>query len=188
MTLAQIATRCVGLVADERESRSDGDAVDAEAADPGDGAGPLARRKRTLSRVMGVTYAIAGVSHFLAPDAFARAVPPEFPRPRALVYVSGLAEVALGLGMQFDRTRRASAWGIVALLVAVFPANVYMATDDAAADFVPDRLAGVARVAAWVRLPFQAVLVLWAWWHSLPESAVESEGDAPETEPARAPQ
>jgi len=174
MTLAQIATRCVGLVADEHEGRSDGDAGDAEAADPADGAGVLARRKRGLSRLMGVTYAVAGVAHFLAPNAFARAVPPEFPRPRALVYLSGVAEVLLGVGMQFDRTRRASSWGIVALLIAVFPANVHMATDDATAEFVPDRLAGVARAAAWVRLPFQAVLVLWAWWHTLPDA--ESKG------------
>jgi uncharacterized membrane protein len=135
-----------------------------------DSGGPLARRKRILRRVMGAGYAIAGVTHFLAPESFARAVPPEFPRPRALVYLSGVAEIALGLGVQFDRTRRASAWGIVALLVAVFPANVYMATDDVAAEFVSDRLAGAARAAAWARLPLQAVLVLWAWWHALPES------------------
>ncbi|MFC7325720.1 MauE/DoxX family redox-associated membrane protein [Halorubrum rutilum] len=134
-----------------------------------DSAGPLARRKRSLRRVMGAVYVVAGVSHFLAPESFARAVPPEFPRPRALVYLSGVAEVLLGLGMQFDRTRRASAWGIVALLVAVFPANVYMATDDVAAEFVPSRFAEVARAAAWARLPLQAMLVLWAWWHSLPD-------------------
>ena len=144
-----------------------------------DSAGPLARRKRPLRRAMGATYVVAGVTHFLAPESFARAVPPEFPRPRALVYLSGIAEILLGLGVQFDRTRRASAWGIVALLVAVFPANVYMATDDVAAEFVPDRLAEVARAAAWARLPLQAVLVLWAWWHSLPEPGAEGgAGDA----------
>lgn len=140
-----------------------------------DDAGPLARRERLLRRVMGTNYVLAGAAHFLAPESFARAVPPELPRPRALVYLSGVAEIALGLGVQFGRTRRASAWGIVALLVAVFPANVYMATDDVAADFVPGRLAGVARAAAWARLPFQAVLVLWAWWHAL--RGPESDGD-----------
>jgi len=159
---------------------------DAALPDDVDDAGPLARRKRSLRRVMGANYVLAGVAHFLAPESFARAVPPEFPRPRALVYLSGVAEIALGLGVQFDRTRRASAWGIVALLVAVFPANVYMATDDVAVEFAPDRLAGVARAAAWARLPLQAVLVLWAWWHALPEPG--SDGDADpgkgETEPA----
>jgi len=145
---------------------SDGDA-DIEVVDSSDA---RTRRKRNLGRVMGAIYAVAGVTHFLAPASFARAVPPEFPRPRTLVYLSGVAEVGLGLGMQFDRTRRASAWGIVALLVAVFPANVYMATDDVAGEFVPDSLDGLARAAAWVRLPMQAVLVLWAWWHALPSA------------------
>ena len=157
--------RHIGPSSDDRQAM-----LDAVGADSDGAAGALARRKRGLSRLMGVTYAVAGVAHFLAPNAFARAVPPEFPRPRALVYLSGVAEVLLGVGMQFDRTRRASSWGIVALLVAVFPANVYMATDDAASELVPDRFAGVARAAAWVRLPFQAVLVLWAWWHTLPDS------------------
>lgn len=153
------------------------DDVDTGTADPADRAGPFARRKRSLGRVMGAIYALAGVTHFLAPESFARVVPPGFPRPRALVYLSGIAELALGLGMQFDRTRRASAWGLVALLVAVFPANVYMATDDVAAEFAPDRLADVARAAAWARLPVQAVLVLWAWWHTLPEPGPTSASD-----------
>lgn len=141
-----------------------------------DRTGPLARRKRPLRRAMGANYVVAGAVHFLAPDSFARAVPPEFPHPKMLVYLSGIAEILLGLGMQFERTRRASAWGIVALLVAVFPANVYVATDDAATEFVPERLADVARAAAWARLPLQAALVLWAWWHTLPDA--ESGSDA----------
>ncbi|WP_280586531.1 DoxX family membrane protein [Halorubrum sp. Boch-26] len=148
-----------------------------DAESDADASGPIARRKRPLRRAMGATYAIAGVAHFLAPDSFARVVPSEFPRPRTLVYLSGVAEIALGLGVQFDRTRRASAWGIVALLVAVFPANVYTVTDDVAVEFAPDRLAGVVRAAAWARLPFQAVLVLWAWWHALPESVSGSDAE-----------
>lgn len=137
----------------------------------GDDDGPLARRKEPLRYVMGATYVIAGVMHFVAPKAFARAVPPGLPRPRALVYLSGLAEVVLGLGVAIRRTQRASAWGLVALLVAVFPANVYMATDDFVTEDVPDRFAGIARLAAWARLPFQGVLVLWAWWYTSPDPA-----------------
>jgi uncharacterized membrane protein len=146
--------------------------------EPVDAADPSARRERSGRRLMGAIYVFAGVTHFLAPDSFARAVPPEFPRPRALVYLSGLAEIALGTGLQFDRTRRASAWGVVALLVAVFPANVYMATDDVAVEFVPDWFAGVARAGAWARLPLQAVLVLWAWRHTLPDPGPEAERNA----------
>ena len=124
--------------------------------------------REPLRYVMGLVYAVAGVSHFLAPRSFQRIVPPQFPRPRSLVYLSGAAEVVLGVGVLFERTRRVSAWGIVALLVAVFPANVYMATDDVAPELVPERFADAARVAAWVRLPLQAVLVGWAWLYTRP--------------------
>lgn len=124
--------------------------------------------REPLRYVMGLFYAIAGVSHFLAPRAFERVVPPQFPRPQALVYLSGIAEMVLGVGVLFERTRRASAWGIVTLLFAVFPANVYMATDDVAADLVPERFVDAARVAAWVRLPLQAVLVGWALLYTRP--------------------
>lgn len=131
-----------------------------------DADGPLARRKRPLRYVMSALYVSAGAMHFVAPKAYARVVPPGFPRPRALVFLSGIAEIALGIGVAFRRTQRVSAWGLVALLVAVFPVNVHMATGDTAAEMVPDRFAGVARLAARARLPLQGVLVLWAWWYT----------------------
>jgi len=146
------------------------DGSDFDGVDDSDG-GTLADRKRPLRYVMSAAYVLAGITHFLAPKAFARVVPPGLPKPRALVYLSGIAEVGLGLGVACDRTRRGSAWGIMALLGAVFPANVYMATDDVAAEFAPDRLSGVARAAAWARLPLQGVLLLWAWWYTRPDSA-----------------
>ncbi|WP_049947609.1 DoxX family protein [Candidatus Halobonum tyrrellensis] len=131
------------------------------------------RLERPLLYVMSLFYTVAGVTHFLVPGAYERVVPPSFPRPLALVYLSGVAEVVLGVGVAVRRTRRVSAWGLVALLVAVFPANVYMATHDIAAEMVPDRAAGVARAAAWLRLPLQGALVLWAWWYTRPTLAGE---------------
>ena len=117
---------------------------------------------RSLAPLMGATYVVAGIAHFLAPKRFAAAIPPSFPRPVALVYLSGIAEILLGVGVSLRRTRRPSAWGIAALLVAVFPANVHLARGDVLDDLVPDRFAGVARLAAWIRLPFQGVLIAWA--------------------------
>jgi uncharacterized membrane protein len=123
---------------------------------------------------MGLLYVIAGVLHFLAPDTYERIVPPQLPQPRLLVYVSGIAEIALGTGVLFERTRRHSAWGLIALLVAVFPANVYMATGD---DFdlaeLPAQLRDPREAALWARLPLQAVLVAWAWWYT--DDAADSE-------------
>lgn len=124
------------------------------------------RRSGALRAVMGLFYAVAGVTHFLSPRAFERIVPPQLPRPRALVFLSGVAEVVLGVGVLFERTRRVSAWGIIALLIAVFPANVHMVSEDMAPDLVPGRFADAARLAAWVRLPMQAVLIGWAWLYT----------------------
>lgn len=129
--------------------------------------GFLARSKRPLRYVMGLVYVLAGCLHFVAPETYERVVPPQFPRPRTLVYLSGVAEVVLGVGVLFERTRRPSAWGLVALLVAVFPANVYMATgDEFDLQDLPAQLRDPHDAALWARLPLQAVLVAWAWWYT----------------------
>jgi uncharacterized membrane protein len=124
------------------------------------------RLKRPLRYVMGVFYAAAGMLHFVAPTVYARVVPPQFPRPVALVYLSGIAEVVLGIGVLLRRTQRRAAWGIIALLIAVFPANVHMVTSNVATDAVPGWAEGPTRAAMWVRLPLQAVLICWAWWYT----------------------
>jgi uncharacterized membrane protein len=130
--------------------------------------------KRPLRYVMGLTYVVAGVLHFVAPKVYEQVVPPQFPKPRTLVSLSGVAEVVLGIGVLFERTRRVSAWGLVALLVAVFPANVYMATaDDLDLDGVPERFSDPPDAALWARLPLQAVLIAWAWWYTSRSSASE---------------
>jgi uncharacterized membrane protein len=86
-------------------------------------------------------------------------MPPWLPAHRELIFLSGLAEVVLGVAVLVPRLRRMAAWGIIALLIAIFPANLHIALHD-----VP--LFGAAQGAGiwnWVRLPFQAVLIAWAW-------------------------
>nr|WP_049934682.1 DoxX family membrane protein [Halalkalicoccus jeotgali] len=133
---------------------------------------PPVRFERLLLYVMSGIYITAGVMHFVTPRTFARIAPPRFPRPTLLVYLSGVAEIVLGIGVLFRRTRRRSAWGLIALLLAVFPANVHMATSDTVPESVPDWATTVARVGLWARLPFQGVLMLWAWWYTrvMPEN------------------
>jgi uncharacterized membrane protein len=144
---------------DADRPQSEAPAADGASESRGDGAG---ESDRSLAPLMGATYVVAGIAHFLIPDRFAEAVPPSFPSPVGLVYLSGIAEILLGIGVAFPRTRRVSAWGIVALLVAVFPANVHLARSDTLNDLVPESLVAPARIAAWVRLPFQGVLIGWA--------------------------
>lgn len=130
--------------------------------------GLLARLKRPLLYVMGVLYVAAGLMHFVVPGLYAQIIPPVFPAPLTLVYLSGLAEIALGLGVMIPRTRRIAAWGLVALLIAIFPANIYMATSNVVLVGAPEFLSNPSTVGRWGRLPFQAVFILWAWWYTRP--------------------
>lgn len=119
---------------------------------------PSPARRRTargrLRAALAVLFVGAGVAHFVVPHVFTSIVPPGLPAPGLLVALSGAAEVAGGLGLLGRRTRRLAAWGLVALLVAVFPANVYLFARDLAA------LGWTAyTVLLLLRLPLQAVLV-----------------------------
>ena len=100
----------------------------------------------------------AGVMHVLKPRGFVQIVPPQLPAPEALVAVSGAAEVLGGIGLLLPRFRKAAGWGLVALLAAVFPANVYMAAE-------AGRFASLVPAwALWARLPLQPLAMAWVWW------------------------
>jgi uncharacterized membrane protein len=118
-------------------------------------------------------FVAAGVFHFVDPAFFVRIVPPQLPAPWALVYVSGVFEVLGGVGLLVPATRRFAAYGLIALLVAVFPANVYMAVE---ADRFATELA-VSPAALYVRLPLQAVFIAWVWWISVPRPS-DAEGSS----------
>ncbi len=102
-----------------------------------------------------------GLFHFFFDDEFVRMVPSLLPAPMLIVYVSGLAEIAGGIGLQIRRLRKAAAWGLVALFIAVFPANVYMAIHHISPIRLPSTPAQL-----WARLPFQALFIVWAWWYT----------------------
>jgi uncharacterized membrane protein len=131
----------------------------------------LQRLKRPLLYLMAPAYVVAGVLHFVVPELYVQIVPPVFPAALALVYLSGLAEIAVGLGLLLPRTRRLAAWATVALLVAVFPANVYVATHGVVVDGLPGG-GDPSELVRWGRLPLQGVLILWALWYT--RSPIES--------------
>jgi uncharacterized membrane protein len=114
---------------------------------------------------MGPLYVVAGLLHFVVPELYVQIVPPALPAPLALVYLSGLAEVGVGAGLLYPRTRRYAAWATVALLLAIFPANVYMATSGVVVQGMPGG-GDPSPLVRWVRLPLQGVLVLWALWYT----------------------
>ena len=127
----------------------------------------LARFKRPLLYVMGPLYVVAGVLHFVAPELYVQIIPPMLPAPLALVYLSGVAEIAVGIGVLIPRTRRYAAWATIALLVAIFPANVYMATSMVVVEGIGG--SDPSPLIRWGRLPLQGVLILWAYWYTNPD-------------------
>ncbi len=106
-----------------------------------------------------------GVLHFTSTDAFVSIMPPFIPFHRAMVWISGAAEIALGLALAPEKTRRLASYGLIALFIAVFPANIYMAVAHVQPAGVTDP---VPAWAAWARLPFQLVFIATAWWVGRP--------------------
>jgi uncharacterized membrane protein len=112
--------------------------------------------------VLAVLFVGAGVMHFVKPRLFERIVPPALPAPRALVLVSGVAEILGGIGLLVEPLRLWAGWGLVALLIAVFPANLYMAREWERFESLAPRWALI------LRLPLQVVLIAWVLWASQP--------------------
>jgi uncharacterized membrane protein len=111
---------------------------------------------RIVRQLAGPFFIFAGVMHFVIPKTYRRIVPPYLPAPDAMVYLSGVAEIAGGAGLLHSRSRRAAGWWLIATLVAVWPANLHMALHAEDFDAVPG-----GAPALWARLPFQAVFVAW---------------------------
>ena len=124
--------------------------------------------RRALRLLLAVAMTAVGILHFVAPEGFVRIVPAYLPAPLALVLVSGVAEVLGGVGLLVARTRRMASFGLVALYVAVFPANVNMALHD-----LPLGDAHVPTAFLWLRLPLQLVLIVLALWVGKPDRGLD---------------
>lgn len=131
------------------------------------------RVPRGTSRIiLAALFAFAGTMHFIIPDQYVRVMPPWLPLHRELVYLSGVLEIAGGLGLLIPRMRRAAGIGLILLLIAVWPANLQM--------LLNARAGGAstwAQLALLLRLPLQLVLMAWAWRVSRPESAGSRSSD-----------
>jgi uncharacterized membrane protein len=115
---------------------------------------------KTLTRyLLGVLFIAAGVNHFLNTATYLNIMPPYLPWHLELVYISGIAESALGFLLLIRRYAVWAGWALVALCIAVFPANLHMAMH---ADLYPV----IPELALWLRLPAQGLLIAWAWWYT----------------------
>ncbi|EAY31544.1 DoxX family protein [Microscilla marina] len=109
--------------------------------------------------IMAVLYILAGVYHFVQPKFYLKMMPPYIPAHKLMVDLSGIAEVVLGVGLLFEPTRHWAAIGVVALLIAVFPANIYMLTEKMAGR----KFRKIPIGFLWFRLPLQLALIYWAY-------------------------
>ena len=111
--------------------------------------------------VMSIMYIFIGIRHFTDPQYFLDIVPPQLPFKLFLVYFTGLIEVVGGVAILAPKTRKAGAYLLILLLVSVFPANIYLYVSE-----TPQNLLGISKIDALIRMPFQAPLILLAFWHS----------------------
>src|SRR5262245_35366193 len=118
--------------------------------------------KRALLHLMAVFYTLAGAMHLLRAAFYFPVIPPYLPWASELVWLSGVAELVLGLAVLVPALRERAAWGIILLLIAIFPANVHIALHNVPV-FGAREGAGIGN---WIRLPVQGLLIVWAWWYT----------------------
>jgi uncharacterized membrane protein len=111
--------------------------------------------------ILATLFIIAGSLHFIVPQIYLKIMPPCLPVPFLLVQISGTAEILGGIGLLIPVLRGAAAWGLVALLIAVLPANIYMAMAHLPFPGVMGN-----SWAQWIRVPLQIPLIYWAWLYT----------------------
>jgi uncharacterized membrane protein len=129
---------------------------------------PACPWKRTTLLIAALFYIVAGITHFTNSEFFVSIMPNWLPFHLELVWLSGAAEMILGAALLSSRWRQKASWGLIVLLIAVFPANLHMAMNPEL--FV---LRGTPLWGLYLRLPIQVVLIAWAWWIGKPDPAPE---------------
>lgn len=109
--------------------------------------------------IFGILFIFAGINHFLNPKMYLKIMPPYIPWHSFMVYSSGILEIILGALLLIPATANFAAWGLIALLIAVFPANIHMAIHAGLYPSIPEWM-------LWARLPLQFGLMAWAWCYT----------------------
>jgi uncharacterized membrane protein len=137
---------------------------------------PVATQKGSLPQMIRVAFRwviaaffiMAGMNHFRMPATYAGMIPPWLPWPAGLSLIAGACEILGGIGVLLPRVRSAAGWGLIALLIAVFPANLHVALMGHMPGF------GFSPLTLWLRLPFQLVLIAWVAWVSIWDERAEA--------------
>lgn len=132
--------------------------------------------RRAWQWILAALFIVAGANHFLNPEPYLLMMPRAFPAPRLLVEVSGIAEMLGGLGLLLRPVRAAAAWGLIVLLLAVFPANLNVALHGWPGTNLP-------AWSLWLRLPFQFVFIWWIYRVCIAGEGTSRPASAKETSP-----
>ncbi|GIX43135.1 MAG: membrane protein [Leptospiraceae bacterium] len=122
--------------------------------------------KNVLKWIMGFFYIFAGILHFKIPEFYVKIMPSYLPYHFELVYLSGFFEILLGALFLIPKYTKIAAWGIILLLIAVFPANINMAIHHIVPSSMENLSYTTQQIILWARLPFQGILILWAYWYT----------------------
>ena len=122
---------------------------------------PIKNYKSITILVMSFLYVFIGVKHFIDPQYFINITPPQIEYKSLSVYFTGALEIVGGLLILNKKTRKIGAYTLIFLLIIVFPANIYLYLSE-----TPQHLLGISKTQALIRMPFQAPLILLAYWHS----------------------
>ncbi|MEB3220374.1 MAG: DoxX family protein [Nostocales cyanobacterium 94392] len=125
----------------------------------------MKNNKELLRVVLAVSIIIVGITHFTIPQPYVKIMPPQLPYPLGLVYLSGFYEILGGIGLLVPPLSQPAAWGLIALFIAVYPANINMAINHIEIESMP--YSGSPLFQA-IRLPLQGVLIAWAYWYTKP--------------------
>jgi uncharacterized membrane protein len=117
--------------------------------------------KNIFRIIYGSLFIISGTTHFLVPAFYEQLVPASFPSPALLIILTGVAEIVLGSLLIWPATARLASWGLIMLLVAMFPVFIHMATH-------PEQFPQFAPMGLWLRLPLQTLLISLAYWLGRP--------------------
>ena len=115
--------------------------------------------RSVMKYLLAISFIGAGLNHFANPGFYMRIMPPYLPWPSTLHLIAGFFEFVFGVMLLIPRVQKWAAWGLIALLLAVYPANIHMAVNN---QLFPD----LPLTFHWIRLPFQFVLIAWAWWYT----------------------
>ena len=129
---------------------------------------PVTRLRKVGLFTLVTLFFLAGLSHFNNPDFYVSVVPPYLPLRHELAYISGILEIIGAIALLFSKTRRIAGYGLILILIMIFPVNIHMA-------LYPENFPNCIPYIIYLRLTLNIILILWVYWAALRKKAISYE-------------